>query len=764
MKRKIYVLILLVMSVPTYLFAQVSAGGTPDSWNNLKIPLLTSKEVMSVVDVASLKAEDAIDAQYKDLPFRFAYGHDVNFTPDNSGSWFEMPNGNRIWRLKIKSKGALSMNVTFASYHIPVGAKLFIYSSDEVYKIGAFTSFNNKESGYLGTSAIPGDEIIIEYNEPANVSFEGELVIETVAHAYRNVFKIAKEVSQNKWFGDSGNCNNNVVCPEAEDWSDQIRSVAMITLGNGTRWCSGSLLNNVLGDGTPYFLTANHCISGQNVSTWVFYFNYDSDICDEGGDGNDGVLTQSVSGSSLLENTNTPGGGNSTNSMDTDMALLLLDETPPEDYNVFYSGWDWSGVAPATAVGIHHPSGDVKKISWDTDETGISGYLDVNGTGGGTTHWHINDWEDGTTEGGSSGSPLFNDSYQVIGQLHGGYANCSNNVDDYYGRLALSFQYIQEWLDPDSTGVTSINGYPDAVILGTDPGLPPIQGIEDTYCNVTTISPTIILKNYGASEITGVSIDYFLDGNLEGTYNWTGSLQNGESDDIAIGEINIRESGNHVFSAEFDYDRDENLLNNVKDFEFYAIVGGVTLDVSILTDDYGTETTWGVYSMSGIQLASGGIYTDEPILYEEEVCIPDTCVIFTIYDSAGDGICCGYGQGAYTVSYNGVEVAAGGEFVSEESTTICTNLIDAITEENPLDRVLIYPNPATDKLVLSLGSESFNNIDIQISNLLGQRVYNQKYSTLVGLETIDVQDLPRGVYILELSNASFNKSIKVVLE
>lgn len=764
MKKNIYLLILLLIATPAYLFSQISAGGTPESWKSDKIPMLTSKEVMSPVNVDALKAEDAIDAQYKDLPFRFAYGHDVNFTTDNSGTWFDLPNGNRIWRLKIKSKDALSMNVTFESYNLPVGAKLFIYSSDRNYKIGAFTSDNNKVYGVLGTSAIPGDEIVIEYNEPANVSFEAELVIETVAHAYRDVFKIAKEVSQNKGFGDSGNCNNNVVCPEADDWSDQVRSVAMITLGSGTRWCSGSLLNNVEEDGTPYFLTANHCISGQNVNTWVFYFNYDSDICDEGGDGNDGILSQSVSGSTLLENTNTPGPGNSTNSMDTDMALLLLDETPPEDYNVFYSGWDWSGLAPGTAVGIHHPSGDVKKISWDTDVTGISGYLDVTGTGGGTTHWHINDWEDGTTEGGSSGSPLFNDNYQVIGQLHGGYASCSNNVDDYYGRLALSFQYIQEWLDPDSTGVTSINGWPDVVILGTDPGMQSIQGVESSYCNVTTISPVVTLKNYGLSEITVVDVDYYLDGNLEGTYNWTGTLLNGESEAIDIGEITISESGSHIFSAEFAYDGDENVNNNDRDIEFYAIIGGGTLEINILTDTWGTETSWGVYSMDGVELASGGPYTNSAILYEEEACIPDTCVEFIIFDSYGDGICCDYGVGEYSVMYNGYEVASGGEFNDQESTIICPNIIDAVEEVNPLEMINIYPNPANDKLVLSLASLTLNDVEIRMTNLLGQSVYTERLTSLSSQKTIDVQGLPRGVYILELNDQNYSRSFKIILE
>lgn len=766
MKYLSYLLFLLFIISLNPAYSQISSGGEPLSWTDSSIPDLNEKEILGFVNVESLKAADAIESQYKDIPLRFAFGHEVNYTPDNSGSWFVLDNGDKVWRLQVKSKGALSMNITFSNYHIPAGAKLFIYSADKSYKIGAFTNFNNKESGFLGTSPLPGDEIVVEYYEPLNVAFEGELEIETVAHAYRDIFKLADSVSKGKSFGDSGNCNNNVICEEADDWDAQVRSVAMITLGNGTRWCTGSLLNNVDEDETPYFLTANHCIEGQNISTWVFIFNYFSDICDAGGDGNDGSILESVSGSTLLANTFSNAGPSSTDSTQTDMALLLLDDLIPEGYDVFYNGWDWSGVIPPNTVGIHHPSGDVKKISWDDDATGITGYLDYTGNQNGTTHWRILEWDDGTTEGGSSGSPLFNDSKQVIGQLHGGQANCGNNVNDYYGRLAHSFQFMQAWLDPDSTGVTSINGFPAPVILGVDPGLLPIQGVESSYCNQNTISPSVSLKNYGLTEVNTVDIDYFIDGNLEGTYNWTGSLQNGESENIDLGEVTITESGTHVFSVEFTYDDDENLLNNQRDIEFYSIIGGIALNIDILTDNYPNETTWAVYSMNGETLASGGPYnsSQQETLIEEEACIPDTCVEFVIYDSANDGICCGYGEGEYSISYNGVELASGGEFGSEESSIVCPNLIDAVAEINPLDNISVYPNPAKDLLYIDLKDVSFNDLQIRMTSIVGQVLPIENLSSNPSSIELNVQNYSKGLYLIEISTSSFSKSYKVIIE
>ena len=374
MKKFFSLLILLTVFYGQSLYAQVSTGGIPVSWTNDILPELNSAEVLPAVNVDLLKAEDEIEREHKDIPMRFAYGHEVEFSSSTHGSWYVFNNGDRLWRLKIKSKNALTMSVTFSSFNLPEGSSVFIYASDKTYSIGAFTAANNKASGYLGTTPIPGEEIVVEYFEPYNALFEAELGIETVAHGYRDIFKIAAEQLGDKGFGDSGDCNNNVVCPEAEDWEQQIKSVALITLSGGTRICTGSLLNNVAEDETPYFLTANHCL-GSSSDTWVFIFNYFSDICDPGGSGNDGSTLESVAGSTLLENTNSNGGSASTDPNETDMALLLLDEDIPESYDVFYNGWDWSGDIPANTVCIHHPSGDVKKITWDNDEPRLQAIL-----------------------------------------------------------------------------------------------------------------------------------------------------------------------------------------------------------------------------------------------------------------------------------------------------------------------------------------------------------------------------------------------------
>jgi hypothetical protein len=115
---------------------------------------------------------------------------------------------------------------------------------------------------------------------------------------------------------------------------------------------------------------------------------------------------------------------------------------------------------PATsAVCIHHPQGDVKKISWDYDPVTSTPYLSTT-TVSSATHWLVGNWEDGTTEVGSSGSPLFDQNHRIVGQLHGGFADCDVNLPDWYGKFSYSMtEGLRAWLDPENSGAMTLDGF-----------------------------------------------------------------------------------------------------------------------------------------------------------------------------------------------------------------------------------------------------------------------------------------------------------------
>jgi hypothetical protein len=481
-------IILLALALP--LRAQISRGGEPLSLRN-SMPAAVETITMPPVDVAALLAEDS--AASKEEPFRFGYPFQVDYSLDNSGTWTELPNGDMLWRLRIVSPGAYSINLIYGYYDVPEGARLFVYNErkgSERTVLGAFTSVNNKTDKMFATAPVPGDRIVLEYYEPADAPFPGKISIGTIVHAYRDLFNwdVAKEALG---FGSSGSCNNNVNCPEGEPWQKEKRAVAMIITSGGSRLCSGSLVNNVRQDQTPYFLTANHCLG--TPSTWIFMFNYESPSCANV----DGPTYMTTQGSTLLAHYST-----------SDFALLELSEPPPDSYQVCFAGWSAIDEESDSAVCIHHPRGDIKKISFDYDTYTSADYLETTGT----THWRIGSWDDGTTEPGSSGSPLFNKYHQVIGQLHGGYASCTSLTSDWFGKFPLSWTgggtpqtRLSDWLDPDNTGTLALDGFdPYGGVTITHTPLPDTKDTVNAYevvCTITSgtaLIPDSLLLRYKA--------------------------------------------------------------------------------------------------------------------------------------------------------------------------------------------------------------------------------------------------------------------------
>ncbi|MCL4305793.1 carboxypeptidase regulatory-like domain-containing protein [bacterium] len=421
---------LLVLSVSA--FAQVSQGGTPAS---LSVALNLQAQTVSLppVDHALMLAED--EQESKDVPLRFGYPHEVNYNLENSGTWEETKEG-RVWRLRIQSRGAYSINLVFDRFDLPAGGQLFIYNDDYDYVIGGFTEANEFPSGEFSTQPVPGDAITLEYLEPLEAQGQSVISVMRVVHAYRNLFgRVNNPLDA---FGDSGTCNNNVNCPEGAPWQNEKRGVVMLLTSGGSRFCSGSLINNTNNDATPFVLTANHC--GPSTTT-VFMFNYESPGCPNV----NGPTNQTVAGCQLLSNS-TP----------SDVFLVRLNSAVPLSYNPFFSGWNANDVAATNSVCIHHPRGDIKKITFDY-------HAPVSDTWSGTpanSHWRILTWEDGTTEPGSSGSPLFDQNHRITGQLHGGTASCTNNIDDYYGKFSLSMlNGLRPHLDPSNSGAMTLDGY-----------------------------------------------------------------------------------------------------------------------------------------------------------------------------------------------------------------------------------------------------------------------------------------------------------------
>jgi len=379
-------------------------------------------------------------------PYRFAVPRKMLITPWTDGTWEDIDDKTRLWRLRVTAPGAVSINLGFGRYYMPPGGSMFIYGTDEDRVLGPFTEDDNKKHGQLWTPMIHSDDIVVEVIVGAEEAEQLELELTSINHGYRG-FRPGGKVD--KGLDDSEWCNVNVACPEGDEWRDQIRSVAMYTY-SGSKQCTGVLVNNTAEDDTPYFLTANHCVSSPSqVASMIIYWNYQSSTCG----GTYGSKGQWQSGAILRATYS-----------DSDFTLVQLDDEPSMVFDVYYAGWDRSDTAPAGAVTIHHPNGDMKKISFENNPLSVTSYLGSTSPGDGT-HLRVVDWDLGTTESGSSGSPLFGPDKQVVGQLHGGYASCYNDESDWYGRFHTSWTgggtastRLSDWLDPNSISGMSLDG------------------------------------------------------------------------------------------------------------------------------------------------------------------------------------------------------------------------------------------------------------------------------------------------------------------
>ncbi len=272
-------------------------------------------------------------------------------------------------------------------------------------------------------------------------------------------------------FGDSDPCEVNVNCSEGDNFEPMKKAIARILVKNGSfySWCTGAMVNNTAYDCRKLFMTAEHCgLQGStfsntsDVSKWEFYFNYEAPDC--ANISSEGQISnlKRITGAKVLARSDDGGGDDG-----SDFVLLELIGAEPPNFEPYYLGWNRANTGSTNGVVMHHPEGDVKKISTYTNQA-VSGEYGATNT---DTHWLVY-WSKtanghGVTEGGSSGSALLDPIGRMTGMLTGGAATCSSPTqDDYFGKLSYSWKsngtasnrQLAPWLDPNNSGVQALSG------------------------------------------------------------------------------------------------------------------------------------------------------------------------------------------------------------------------------------------------------------------------------------------------------------------
>ncbi|MBS4014378.1 MAG: T9SS type A sorting domain-containing protein [Bacteroidetes bacterium] len=735
MKKLFILTILLISFFVKSTNAQISWGGIPfsmdisipdnkknnDFQSDYKLKDLVAYEINANYEWNAIYQEDEFN-DVIGMPKRTGVDVVVGLNPSNSGTWEQLPDGRLLWRIKIVSPGAKSLSIIVDDFNLPENSRLFVYDENYSNILGSFDYRNNNAERIFTTHLLPGNTFIVEYEQfpikgfdNSSASADFSFNIGSLLYNYLNggPFDVEKNL------GASGPCMVNVNCPEGTDWQKEKRGVAKIIFKVGSSYflCSGSLINNTQQNATPYFLTAEHCggeASAADRNMWQFYFNYERPGCPNTGTPANNMLTgASLKALGLLN------GG-------SDFQLLTLNSSPSSSWNPYFNGWSRSSTGSSSGVSIHHPSGDAKKISTYTSLL-TSATVTVDGeTMATNSAWRVV-WKQtasghSVTEGGSSGSPIFNNNKQIVGSLTGGGATCTNlSSADYYGKFDYHWESngttndkkLRPWLDPVGSNPITLNGY-DPYNDDNDNEVIFYEGFESGSIpsGWTQVQETGALNwTVGAGNDAGFPAGAY-SGAKNAYFKIVTDVHVGYKTKLITPPINIPSGSTtiltfYIHNQEWEGDQDRLRL-------YYK------------TSPSGSWVLFGANNTNITQWTKMSYY------------LPNT-------------------SSTYYIAFENEAYWGRGLCIDEVKVELLTNTPQIETDSFIAN---IFPNPAFNALFVEINSNEFIN-EISIIDLQGSLIEKRK-TTNTDRYVFDISNLPAGMYLVRIAGKDVNKTMKFV--
>ncbi|MBZ0272416.1 serine protease [bacterium] len=368
-------------------------------------------------------------------------GYPAGLAPLARADWLASHiDGEPAWRIALHAGGAAFLRAHFAALPTsPTWSVTFVGEDGVEQMVGAGDVRGAEFWGPL----VPGDTMIVELRGVDDPSL---FDIDRASVGTERFWMPGPE--------KEGSCYVNLACENA--WLDTGSGVAMILFEESdfSALCSGSLLNDKFGSERPFFLSAYHCVNNEaEADTTIVFWDFQTSSC-TGTPPSPNSVPRTFGSRFLAGN------------FDLDYSLLILDDDPPDDAS--FLGWTTSDLKDGEdVVTIHHPGGTHKRISFaeiigDTFE-----------------YWGVR-YVEGSTEGGSSGAPLFNEDRQIVGYLSGGTASCTAMGEpDFFGKFGRAYEngigsFLTSASLPTTTTSTTFDGGPGGA--SDDDGLGPTGG------------------------------------------------------------------------------------------------------------------------------------------------------------------------------------------------------------------------------------------------------------------------------------------------
>ena len=786
MKIRLLYIALLLLMINTKGYSQENIPVLSKQIFDKNIPLT----IISAPEMNAIHAED-LERDKNGVLYRIGVNRPANISLNNTGIWKTLPNGDRQWQMHIKSPGAEAISFLFEVFKIYGGTTLNIQDINGKPLHNTLTS-KDVESHFMQNAALCfGDEMIMTIYEPAYTK-SSEIFIDRIIYNYR-----ATGNPNAQKINESEACEVNVNCsPVGNNWQDEKRGVARIYVveGGGAGWCTGSVVNNTALDCKPLFLTALHCgvsATAGNMNQWKFYFRYEAPTCTNpsvAGTLDDYFITGCV----RLSDSNDGGGTSGSDFLLVQMGTIAnqaatITTMKSANFNCYWNGWDANNTATTGGTGIHHPAGDIKKISTFNGTT-------VSTTWGGSvsnTHWRLtwsaNSNGHGVTEGGSSGSPLFNNSSgRIIGTLTGGGSFCTALTSpDSYGKMSYHWtsngtpnnERLKTHLDPGNTGLLVLNGSNDPC-TAVNPTAPVAQfsatpttvntGGTVSFTDLSSGSPTSwawTISGSGWSYTGGTSAtsqNPQVIFNTVGQYTVTLVASNsmGSDNEVKTNYITVtQQSGPCAGSSATCDEYINNVLLNTINNTTNCSAGGFGNYSAMST----TLAKGSPYTVTVTPAIAGtpGAYTDDEIAvwidYNNDLDFADAGeqIAYVLVAAGWNNVFNFVVPATATtalvnmrvrISYSvdGAIIPCGESTFGEVEDYKVNIVASSGIEENNLDGLSIYPNPTNDFITIDLTSGNAIVNEIKLVDLTGKTLLT---STIINNSTkLDLHTLSAGVY------------------
>ncbi|MBK6953585.1 MAG: T9SS type A sorting domain-containing protein [Crocinitomicaceae bacterium] len=798
--------------------SQISEGGLPTSFQKTLFdqtnPFDAAYQTHELLapDMDAVRLEDAENDE-KGKPYRVGINIPVSYNMLNSGTWLELPNGDKIWRMGIRIPNATGLSLYFSSpVQIPAGGKLHAYNHRHSQYVGAYTS---STPTFQSMEIIQGDLLTLEYYMPAGSTELPTMEINEIAYYYRGFesrlahFESAGEISEDR---AHGSCMVDANCAEGSAWTAQRDAAVHYSfVAGGTYVCSGSVINNTDNDCTPYILTANHCgepNASSDIAGHVWYFNYQRPTCEPSNTGTySGAQSETMSGGIFRASSSlgTHLASTGSNVDGADFALIELNTSIPLAYDAYFAGWSRATTGATSGVSFHHPSGDEKKVSTYTSAL----VTDTYNSGWANAHWRVT-WASTTnghsvTEGGSSGSPIFNQSGRIVGHLSGGSSYCSTpTAPDLYGKFDKAWasdgttnsSKLEPWLDPGGTGATTLDG----TYAPCSPVAPTAQftasattvtsGTTVTFTDLSTGAPTswawVIAPATGWTyagatsassqnpQVTFTTVGFYsitlTATNLQGSdaevkTNYIQVTSGSSAPCTSTSTMTCEAADEFISVVEFNSINSNTGCANYTNYSSLSttVTKGQSYDLTITPAIGGTDgsaytndeiAAWidwnddGDFNDALEQVAY--VLVSDPWSNVFSVTVPVTAVTGSVVMRV---------KMSYQPS-DGTITPCGTEVYGETEDYVVNIVSSANLEENGVDQVSIYPNPTNGILNINLSKVGIEIQSIELSDVTGRIV--AVVVPVNGIVTINMTNESAGIYFVTIKSSEGTLTRKVI--